>query len=139
MAAQLGRAFVAQGAQRRRPDPLLRRLERAETDRQARALRRQLDLVSGEIRGLRGQLEALEERTDYARVSVTLTDESSSGATGTPSSTESALDDAVGSLLAAFNFSLRALGVLVPLAVAGGLAWLAFAAVRRRRREAVLG
>jgi hypothetical protein len=46
---------------------------------------------------------------------------------------------AVGSLLAAFNFSLRALGVLVPLAVAGGLAWLAFAAVRRRRREAVLG
>lgn len=118
---------------------LLRRLERAETDRQARALRRQLDLVSGEIRGLRGQLEALEERTDYARVSVTLTDESSSGATGTPSSTESALDDAVGSLLAAFNFSLRALGVLVPLAVAGGLAWLAFAAVRRRRREAVLG
>ena len=118
---------------------LLRRLERAETDRQARALRRQLDLVSGEIRGLRGQLEALEERTDYARVSVTLTDERSSGATGTPSSTESALDDALGSLLAAFNFSLRALGVLVPLAVAGGLAWLAFAAVRRRRREAVLG
>jgi hypothetical protein len=118
---------------------LLRRLERADSDRQARALRRQLELVSGEIRGLRGQLEALEERTDYARVSVTLSDESSSGATGTPSSTESALDDALGSLLAAFKFSLRALGVLVPLAVAGGLAWLALAAVRRRRREAVLG
>ena len=117
---------------------LLRRLERAETDRQARALRRQLDLVSGEIRGLRAQLEALEERTDFARVSVTLVDESSSGAAGTPSSTESALDDALGSLLGAFNLFVRALGVLVPLALVGGLAWLAFAAARRRRREAAL-
>ena len=118
---------------------LLRRLERADSDRQARALRRQLDLVSGEIRGLRRQLEELEERTDFARVSVTLVDASSSGAAGTPSSTESALDDALGSLLGAFNLFVRALGVLVPLAIAGGLVWLAFAAARRRRREAALG
>jgi hypothetical protein len=119
---------------------VLRRLEEAEGDRQARALRRQLDLVSGEIRSLRSQLEALEERTDYARVSVTLTDEdSSAGAGGTPSSTESALDDALGSLVAAFNFSLRALGVLLPLALAAGLGWLAFTVIRRRRRESVLG
>jgi len=117
---------------------LLRRLERADSDRQARALRRQLELVSGEIRGLRGQLEALEERTDFARVAVTLTDESSSGAAGTPSSTESALDDALGSLVGAFNFLVRALGILLPIAVVAALAWLAFAALRRRRREAVL-
>lgn len=118
---------------------LLRRLERADSDREARAVRRQLDLVSGEIGGLQRELEALEERTDYARVSVTLTDESSSGAAGTPSSTESALEDAVGSVVAAFNLAVRALGVLLPLALVAGLGWLGFSAARRRRGEAALG
>jgi hypothetical protein len=117
---------------------LLRRLERAGGNRQARALRRQLELVAGEIRGLRAEVEALEERTDYARVSVSLVDENSSGASGAPSSTESALEDALGSLLGAFNFTVRALGVLLPLAAFAGLVWLAFVALRRRRRESAL-
>ncbi|HYZ70588.1 MAG TPA: hypothetical protein VE528_02915 [Thermoleophilaceae bacterium] len=58
---------------------LLRRLERADTDRGASALRRQLTLVAGVVRSLRRQLDELGERTDYARVSVTLTDESWDG------------------------------------------------------------
>lgn len=118
---------------------LLRRLERADSDRQARALRRQLELVSGEIRGLRSQLEALEERTDFARVAVTLVDESSSGSATTPSSTESALHDALGSLVGAFNLVIRGLGVLIPFALVVALAWLVLAALRRRRRESILG
>ena len=59
-------------------------------------------------------------------------------AAGTPSSTESALDDALGSLVGACNFLLRALGMLLPVALVAGLGWLAVAALRRRRREAVL-
>lgn len=114
---------------------LLLRLERAETDRKARALHTQLDLVSGEIRGLRAELRALEERTSYARVSVTLTDESADGA---GSSTGEALDDALGSLLGALNLFVRALGVAIPLALVAGLSWLGFATLRRRRREAAL-
>jgi len=114
---------------------LLRRLERADTDREARPLRAQLDLVSGEIRGLRRELRALEERTSYARVSVTLTGE---GADGAGSSTGEALDDALGTLLGAFNLFVRALGVALPLVLVAGATWLALATLRRRRREAPL-
>ena len=51
---------------------LLRRLEVAATDEEAEAIRRRLDLVAGEINGLRGQLRDLRLRTDYSVVTVTL-------------------------------------------------------------------
>ncbi|MDQ4072316.1 MAG: DUF4349 domain-containing protein, partial [Actinomycetota bacterium] len=114
---------------------LLRRLERADTDREARALRAQLDLVSGGIRGLQRELRALEERTSWARVSVTLTDE---GADGGGSSTGEAVEDALGTLLGALNLFVRVLGVAIPLALVVGVSWIAFATLRRRRREAAL-
>jgi Domain of unknown function (DUF4349) len=118
---------------------LLRRLERADSDREAQAIRDRLNLVSGEIRGLRDQLRDLRERTSYAAVAVTLVqrdgnDDSSGGA-----STGDAFDDALGSLVGSFNIALRVLGVAVPLALVAALAWLAAAALRRRRREAALG
>jgi hypothetical protein len=122
-------------AQRR---AVLRRLEQAGTDREARALRRELELVSGEVNALRGELRTLEERTDYAQVSVLLEDEADA-AGESRSSTGRALDDALGSLVAAFDLAIWTLGVLIPLAVVAALAWLAFATLRRRRREAVLG
>ena len=118
---------------------LLRRLERADTDREARALRAQLDLVSGEIRGRRGELRGLDERTSYARVSVTLTDEGAvGGADGAGSSTGEAVDDALGTLLGALNLFVRVLGVAIPLMLVAGITWLAFATLRRRRREGSL-
>ncbi len=49
---------------------LLRRLELAATDEEAEAIRRRLDLVAGEINGLRAQLRGLRLRTDYAVVTV---------------------------------------------------------------------
>ena len=58
--------------------------ERADSDTEAEALRRRLDLNAGEIRGLRGQVRELRTRTDYAAVAVTLTrraGEDSGGAT----------------------------------------------------------
>jgi hypothetical protein len=68
-----------------------------------------------------------------------LEDEAADGSGGAGSGTGRALEDALGSLVGILNFAIRALGVLIPLAIMGGLAWLAFAALRRRRREAVLG
>src|SRR5919108_521871 len=62
---------------------LLRRLEVAATDEEAEAIRRRLDLVAGEINGLRAQLRDLRLRTDYSVVTVTLAArEGDSGAGG---------------------------------------------------------
>ena len=117
---------------------LLGRLATADTDREASALRQRLRLVSGEVRGAESQLEALRERADYARVSVALTDGSDAGA-ATGDTTGDALEDAVATLVAAFNFVVRVLGVLLPLALVAALLWLAWRSLQRRRREAVLG
>jgi Domain of unknown function (DUF4349) len=118
---------------------LLRRLERADTDAEVASIRQRLDLVAGQIRSLRRQGRELRVRTNYASVSVTLAEEDGKGAAvGGLDGTDEALDDAVGSLAGALNLTLRALGVLIPLGLLGGLAWLAARTIRRRRREAVL-
>lgn len=118
---------------------LLRRLESAQTDQQADAIRRRLRLVSAEIRRLQGRLERLDERVDYAAVSVTLTEREGDSGGGASGSTREALDDAVDSLVGAVNLGLRVLGVALPLGLLGGAAWLAAGVLRRRRREAALG
>jgi hypothetical protein len=119
---------------------LLRRLERATSDQQARAIRERLELVSAEIHGLRGRLRELRERVTYAQVTVTLTEEDGdAGGSGGGDSTRDALDDALSSLLGSLNLALRALGVLIPAALVGLLAALLARALQRRRREAALG
>ena len=40
--------------------------------------------------------------------------------------------------MVSFGIALRVLGIAIPLAIVGGLAWLAAAMLRRRRREAAL-
>jgi hypothetical protein len=118
---------------------LLRRLERAGTDAEAESIRRRLDLVAREIRGLRSQARNLRLRTDYASVSVELVQEKENGSEGAGlGSTGDALDDAVGSLAGALNLALRVLGVLLPFALLGGLSWLVARSIRKRRREAAL-
>lgn len=116
---------------------LLRRLERAGGVGQARALRRRLDTVATEINTLRAELRALRERTTYAALTVSLMGGEEAGS-GAGSKTGEAFDDAVGSLVGASALALRAVGVLIPLALLGGLAWLVTALARRRRREAAL-
>lgn len=112
---------------------LLRRLERADTDREARAIRERLKLVSAEVRRLRDGLRQMRERVNYAAVSVTLDEERAGGATG------AALDDGLGLLSGSMNVAIRALGVLLPVALLAAPAALALSVVRRRRREATLG
>lgn len=118
---------------------LLRRLARADSDAEAEAIRQRLDIVAGQIRGLRGQLRDLRLRTDYVAVSVTLVDKEGNRDFGPAGGgTEDALDDAVGSLEGALNLTVRALGVAIPLGILAGLTWLGGRLAIRRRRESAL-
>ena len=118
---------------------LLRRLEAADTDAEAEAIRRRLDLNAGEVRGLRGQVRALRTRTDYATVDVVLR-EDGDGSGGAPSGDGlgGAVDDALGSLEGSIEILIRVLGVAIPLALVFAIAALGARVLRRRRREAAL-
>jgi hypothetical protein len=119
---------------------LLRRLEDADTDEEAEAIRARLDLVAGEINGLRGQLRDLRLRTDYAVVTVSLLadEDGSNGNGGAGASFDDAIGDA-GDLLVGFaGVLVRVLALAVPLALLGLLAWLLSGSFRRRRRESAL-
>ena len=85
----------------------------ASTDAEAEAIRRRLDLVGGEISGLRSQLRDLRLRTNYAVVNVTLAEaKKDSGSLG---SFGDSLDDA-GNLLAGFaGLTIRVLALALPL------------------------
>jgi hypothetical protein len=117
---------------------LLRRLEAATTDTEAEAIRRRLDIVAGEINGLRGRLHNLRLRTDYAVVTVELLakDADSGGAAG--GSFDDALHDAGDILVATAGIIVRVLAVAIPLGILALLGWIAGRALQRRRRESAL-
>jgi hypothetical protein len=117
---------------------LLNRLEEADTDAEAEAIRRRLDLVAGEISGLRGQLRDLRLRTDYAVVLVSLLVEDVSGGGGAGGSFDDAIDDAGDLLVGTAGVLIRALALALPLAAIAGALWAGSAWVRRRRRESAL-
>jgi Domain of unknown function (DUF4349) len=115
---------------------LLRRLEEADTDEEAEAIRQRLDIASGQINGLRAQLRDLRLRTNYAVVNVTLSEAHKDK--GELGSFGDSLDDA-GNLLAGFaGVTIRVLALALPLGVVALLGWLAGRALRRRRRESAL-
>ena len=116
---------------------LLTRLENAETDRAAQAIRARLEIVAREIANFRSQLRGMRERTTYAAVSVELVDKDSEPAAA-PTETGEAWDDAVGSLEDILNFLIRTLGILVPVTLAAALGWLAVTRGRKRARERTL-
>jgi protein-disulfide isomerase-like protein with CxxC motif len=113
---------------------LLRRLEVATTDAEAEAIRRRLDLVAGEISGLRGRLRELRLRTDYAVVTVTLLAKSGdNGGTG-GGSFDDALGDAGRLFVGMAGVIVRVLAVGLPLALLALTAWLLGRAFTRRDR-----
>ena len=118
---------------------LLRRLEEADTDAEAEALRARLDLVAGEINGLRGQLRDLRLRTEYAIVSLDLIgDEDGNSGSGSSGAFDDAVGDA-GDLLVGFaGVLIRVLAIALPLGLIALIAWLAGSGLRRRRRESAL-
>jgi hypothetical protein len=119
---------------------LLRRLEDADTDEEAEALRTRLDIVAGEINGLRAQLRDLRLRTDYAIVTLTLlaAEDGVSEDGGAGGSFDDALGDAGDLLVGSAGILVRILAVALPLGVIALLAWLIAAVLRRRRRESAL-
>ena len=118
---------------------LLRRLEQADTDEEAEAIRRRLDIVAGEINGLRAQLRDLRLRTDYAIVTVDLAgDDGDSGAGGAGASFDDAVGDAGDLLVGLAGALIRVLALALPLGLIALLGWLAGRGLRRRRRESVL-
>ncbi len=119
---------------------LLRRLEDADTDDEAEAIRTRLDMVSAEINGLRAQLRDLRLRTDYAVVTVSLlaAEDSADEGAGGAGSFDDAIGDAGDLLATTAGILIRVLAVALPFALIAGLGWLIGAVLRRRRRESVL-
>jgi hypothetical protein len=118
---------------------LLRRLELATTDEEAEAIRRRLDIVAGEINGLRAQLRNLRLRTDYAVVTVSLiAKHGEGGGGGAGGSFDDAVGDAGDILVTLAGLIVRALAVALPLGLIALLGWLVGRALRRRQRESAL-
>jgi hypothetical protein len=117
---------------------LLRRLELATTDEEAEAIRRRLDIVAGELNGLRSQLRSLRLRTDYAVVTVSLLPKDGDQGGGAGGSFDDALGDAGDLLVGVAGVIVRALAVGLPLGLIALAGWLAGRAVRRRQRESAL-
>jgi hypothetical protein len=117
---------------------LLRRLELATTDEEAEAIRRRLDIVAAEISGLRGLLRDLRLRTNYAVVTVDLSGTGEASGAGAGGSLDDAVDDAGDLAVGLAGVLIRIAAIAGPLALIGGLAWLAARVLRRRRRESVL-
>jgi hypothetical protein len=115
---------------------LLRRLAHATSTSEADRLRSRIDELAREIQSLRGELGQLETRTDYTRVAVTLVEQRR--AAGALGGVDDALRGSLRALVGALAVTLRVVAAVLPFALLGALAWAATAAVRRRRREAVL-
>ena len=116
---------------------LLRRLARADSTREERAIRAQIRFVNQEIEAATRQLRDLRNRTSYASVAVSLlADENAEDADG--GGLSDGWNDLKDNLVESGNIALRVLGVAIPLAIVGLATWLAATSVRRRRREAAL-
>jgi hypothetical protein len=114
---------------------LLRRLENAQTDRAASAIRARLRLVNAQIDSQTQVLADMRRRTSYASVSVTLqAKDGNSGGAGIGDGARDLRD----SLVDAANLGLRVLGVALPIGLVLGLLWAGSSWWDRRRREAVL-
>src|SRR4051794_24182319 len=99
----------------------------------ADAIKLRLATLNAAIDSLSGRMKGLKQRTVYSTVNVTLTEsKDEAGGTG------AAWDDAQRTLEGMLNFALRALAVILPLALLAALGALAGRSLRRRRREAPL-
>lgn len=118
---------------RSRLDELQEELAAAATDEDRDAVRAEIVSTRERIRAAERALDRVRDRTSFATMSITLTEgeaeESGLGA---------ALDDALGLFEDVLALAVRALGLLVPLALVAAAVWLAGRSLRRRRRESAL-
>lgn len=123
---------------RARIDGLLAQLSTAESEAEMEALEVELDRERRHSARLRAQLERLERRTDFSRVSVAIATNASSTEPEGSWGVGDAFRDAGHILGVAAGVTLIALAVIAPLALLGFLAWLAHRLWLRTRREQAL-
>jgi hypothetical protein len=130
---RLGDRLAAAGLERR---SLLRRLAHATSTAEADRIRSRLDELSLEIQTLSGNLGDIRRRTDFTPVSITLVEQPHKrGALG---GAGDALRGSLRALVGAAAVALRIVAAVLPFLLLAALAWGATAAVKRRRREAIL-
>jgi hypothetical protein len=123
---------------RARIDGLLTQLSAAETETEMASIEAELDRERRHAASLRAQLDKLEQRTEFSRVSVRIKTGTSSTDSGGSWGIGDAFDDAGHILGIAAGVTLIGLAVLAPLALIALLAWLAHRAwVRAQRRRAL--
>lgn len=109
---------------RARIDALLARLSSAETEAEMAAIEAELARERRHAARLRTQLQKLERRTEFSRVSVRIETGDSSGGSGGAWGIDDAFGDAGHILGIAAGVTLVGLAVLAPLALICLLAWL---------------
>jgi hypothetical protein len=115
---------------------LLTQLADPESAAEAESLRKRLRIVRNRIAAVRAQLAELEQRTDLARVSVTVSGKGSAGTGGW--TLGDAIDDALDVLRALGGGAIVAAAVLLPLGLLVAAIWLLTRGARRRARERAL-
>jgi hypothetical protein len=116
---------------------LLEQLAEADTVNETESIRERLEIVSREIARARRALSRVNNRANFADVSVLLVASRGGDDEGawTPAD---AFDDALRVLEVAAGVALIAAAVLLPIALIWLLAWLARRGISRRRRERAL-
>jgi hypothetical protein len=115
---------------------LLRQLANAVTVNETESIRARLRIVSREIASARARLKRVSNRASFADVTVFL--EVSRGGDEGAWTPGDAFDDALRVLEVIAGVAVIAAAVLLPLALAALLGWLARRGVTRRRRERAL-
>lgn len=123
---------------RARIDSLLTQLSAADTETEMNVIEAELARERHHAARLRAQLEELEQRTDFSRVSVKIETSESSTDSGGAWGISDAFGDAGHILGIAAGVTLIGLALLTPLALIALLAWLAQRAwVRTQRKRAL--
>ncbi len=114
---------------------LLKQLANASTPQMAESIKQRLKTVGGRIRSLKSQLKSLRNRTDYARIDVTVQEKNgeSSG-----SGTEDAFDDSLDFMVGVLNFGIRVFAVLLVAAIIIAAVVMPIQWIRKRRRDNTL-
>jgi hypothetical protein len=119
---------------------LLKQLAKADTPNETASIRERLRLVSQQIAVARGELRGLQERANFAKVTVSVNPKNGSSDDGGAGSwgIGDGLDDALRILAWTVAALIVCLAVALPFLVIGGLGAGAARALRRRRREQAL-
>jgi hypothetical protein len=115
-------------------DSLLAQLAEADSPDETAAIKADLAPARATLAAVRSELAQLKQRSEFSRVSVTITGDGDSDGW----SLGDAADDALSVLSDIAGAILIALAAIVPLALIAAAVWFGTKGLRRRRRESAL-